>query len=169
MIRKSSDLKRSHPSSERERLVRTVIELVRATADQTDRLDQLASARFGLNPTDSRALELVSRTGPLTPKALAEALGMTTGGVTTVIDRLEQAGYARRRHDSTDRRSIRIEATDRTWRVQEEVFGELIRGNERLVKSYRDSELEIIRDFLERSGLQVKAAADRIAKPRKSH
>jgi DNA-binding MarR family transcriptional regulator len=146
----------------RQRLVQTVIALVRARADQTHQVDLLAAARFSLNSTDARALEIVSRMGPLTANSLARALGMTTGGVTTVIDRLERAGYARRRDDASDRRRVLIEATDLTRRVEGEMFGELIGDTVRLVGSYSERELAVIKDFLERSGAQMSAHVDRM-------
>ena len=152
-------------SRSRQELVQTVIALVRATADQTHRVDQLAAAQFGLNSTDARALEVVSRTGPLTAKRLSRALGMTTGGVTTVIDRLERAGYARRRDDASDRRRVLIEATELTRRVEGEMFGELIRDNARLVGSFSERELAVIKDFLERSGAQLAAHVERMERP----
>lgn len=144
-----------------------MIRLVRANADRIDQVDQLAAARFGLNPTDSRALELVSRTGPLTAKSLARALGMTTGGVTTVIDRLERAGYARRRDDPNDRRQVYVEATDLTKQVEEEMFGELMRDDARLVRSYNQRDLAVIKDFLERAGAQLEAHIARMLKTRR--
>ena len=127
-------------------------------------MDQLAAARFGLNGTDSRALEIVSRTGPLSAKRLADALGMTTGGVTTVIDRLEKAGYAQRRRDAGDRRQVLIEVTELTRRVEGKLFGQLIGDTARLVESYSDRELAVIKDFLERSGAQLGAHAERMAR-----
>lgn len=145
--------------------MQAVIALVRATADRTHQLDLLAAARFGLNSTDARALEVVSRTGPVTAKSLANALGITTGGVTTVIDRLERAGYARRRDDATDRRRVLIEASELTHRVQAEVFAELIHDNARLIGSYSERDLAVIKDFLERSEAQLLAHIERMAWP----
>ena len=144
-------------------LIQSVVAAIRANSDQVDRLDQLAASRFGLNRTDSRALEIVSRTGPLTARKLAEELGMTTGGVTTVIDRLERAGYARRRHDLEDRRRVLVEATELTGDREREVFGELIGETFRLAGSYSDAELATIKDFLERGSAMLTAHSDRLA------
>src|SRR5215475_2570814 len=69
---------------------------LRALSTEIDRLDQAAVDRYGLNRTDMRALDIVGRAGPLAPTDLARLLGFTTGGATTVLDRLERAGYVRR-------------------------------------------------------------------------
>ena len=44
----------------------------------------------------------------LTPGDLARCCGLTTGGVTVVLDRLEKAGYIRREANPRDRRSLLI-------------------------------------------------------------
>ena len=137
----------SNTGSRRE-LVEAVVAAVRANADQTDRLDQLAAAQFGLNRTDGRGLELLRRLGPMTANQLAAQLGMTTGGVTTVIDRLEYAGYARRRHDSEDRRRVLVEATTLAAEREFEIFGTLIEGTARFVSAFPDSDLETIERFM---------------------
>jgi DNA-binding MarR family transcriptional regulator len=143
-------------------LVRSVTDAIRANSDQVDRLDEAAAARFRLNRTDARALEMLTRAGPLPARKFAEELGMTPGGVTTVIDRLERAGYARRRHDTDDRRQVLVEATELTSSLAQEVFGELIRQTSHLVDSYGDDELAVIKDFLERSRVVLSAHSDRL-------
>lgn len=147
----------------RERVNR-VMATIRANADQSDRLDQLASARFGLNRTDGRAVEILSRLGPMTAKQLAVYLGMTTGGVTTVIDRLEKAGYIRRRHDGVDRRRVLLETTELLVAREREIFGELIGKTLQVVSSYDDRELDLIGRFLEQVGAVVAAHGDQLAR-----
>src|SRR5262252_10374992 len=87
---------------------------LRALSTEIDRLDQAAADRYGLNRTDMRALDIVGRAGPLAPTDLARLLGFTTGGVTTVLDRLERAGYIRRLADPTDRRRQVVQITEAT-------------------------------------------------------
>ena len=132
-------------------LVEGVLAELRALAAEIDRLDRLAADRYGLNRTDLHSLEIVGRTGGLTPTELAQALGFTTGGVTTVIDHLERAGYVRRRPDPGDRRRVVVVPTELTAERDAEVFGQLIRSTERLAATYTDAELAVIRDFLERN------------------
>ncbi len=133
----------------RRELVGRVMSAIRVQADHSDRLDQLTSARFGLNRTDGRAIELLSRLGPMTAKQLATHLGMTTGGVTTVIDRIERAGYVRRRRDGEDRRRVMLETTPLQAAREKELFGALIERTGRLINSRSDDDLVVIRDFLE--------------------
>ena len=133
---------------------------LRALSTEIDRLDQAAADRYGLNRTDMRALDIVGRAGPLAPTALARLLGFTTGGVTTVLDRLEKAGYIRRRPDPGDRRRQVVETTEATAARDEEVFGDLIRGTRDLLADYTNDELLVIRDFLDRVRQLTAAHAD---------
>src|SRR5438445_104563 len=90
--------------SERRQLVQEVIAELRALSSEMDGLDQVVADHFGLNRTDMRCVDVLRRMGPMQPKELADAMGFTTGGITTVIDRLEASGYARRQQDRQDRR-----------------------------------------------------------------
>jgi DNA-binding MarR family transcriptional regulator len=123
---------------------------LRALSTEIDRLDQVAADRYGLNRTDMRALDIIGRAGPLAPTDLARLLGFTTGGVTTVLDRLERAGYIRRRPASGDRRRLVVEATEATAARDAEVFGSLIRQSRDILASYSDDQLLVIHDFLTR-------------------
>ncbi|HEV2254661.1 MAG TPA: MarR family transcriptional regulator [Streptosporangiaceae bacterium] len=136
---------------------------LRALSTEIDRLDQAAADRYGLNRTDMRALDILGRAGPLAPTALARLLGFTTGGVTTVLDRLEKAGYIRRRPDPGDRRRQLVETTEATAARDEEVFGDLIRGTRDLLAGYTSDQLLAIRDFLDRVRQLTAAHADALA------
>jgi DNA-binding MarR family transcriptional regulator len=60
----------------------------------------------GLNPTDLQCLGLLQLHGPMNAGALARGTGLTTSAITTAIDRLERSGFARREHDTGDRRRV---------------------------------------------------------------
>jgi DNA-binding MarR family transcriptional regulator len=113
-------------------------------------LDQRAANRFGINRSDLRCLDMLRAVGPATPTTLASAVGMTTGGLSLALDRLEAAGYVTRRPNSTDRRSVIVEPTEHLAEVEREVFGPLVRGMGEIFARYRDADLEVIRDFLDR-------------------
>lgn len=136
---------------------------LRALSSEIDRLDQAAADRYGLNRTDMRALDIVGRDGPLAPTELARLLGFTTGGVTTVLDRLERAGYVRRRPDPADRRRQVVEITEVTAARDQEVFGDLIRRTGDLLATYTDDQLLVIREFLDRTSQLTAAHAAAIS------
>jgi len=123
---------------------------LRALGMEIDRLDQVAADRFGLNRTDMRVLDILSTTGSLAPTVLADLLGFTTGGVTTVLDRLENAGYVSRRNDPHDRRRQIVETTPATAEREREVFHDLIHATTQFLDSYTDEQLGVINDFLTR-------------------
>ena len=83
-----------------------------------------ATAHLGVTVSESQAISYLTARGPMGLTELAGALHMTTGAVTTMIDRLEDSGLARRRPHPTDRRRLTVEltakarsgvATTRTW------------------------------------------------------
>jgi len=138
---------------------------LRALSTEIDRLDQAAADRYGLNRTDMRALDITGRSGPLAPTELARLLGFTTGGVTTVLDRLERAGYIRRQPDPTDRRRQVVQITEYTAARDREVFDGLIRQTGDLLATYTDDQLAVIRDFLDRTRQLTAAYADTLNRP----
>jgi DNA-binding MarR family transcriptional regulator len=75
-----------------------------------DRLDALAAARLGIARNDLRCLILLEF-GPVAPRMIGERLGLTSGSVTALVDRLEKQGYVRRNPDASDRRAVLVEAT----------------------------------------------------------
>ena len=137
---------------------------LRALSTEIDRLDQAAADRYGLNRTDMRALDITGRTGPLAPTDLARQLGFTTGGVTTVLDRLERAGYIRRRPDPGDRRRQVVETTEATTARDEEVFGDLVRQTGAVLAIYTDEQLLVIQDFLDRTRQLTAGYADALSR-----
>lgn len=65
---------------------------------------------FGLLVIDLQTLHLLVLRGNVrTPKQLSQITNLPNSTVTRVLDRLENAGYLRRVHNSEDRRRINIE------------------------------------------------------------
>ncbi len=54
--------------------------------------DEGLAKKLKLSRTDMRCLDLIGRHGPLTAGRLAQEAGLTTGAVTFILDRLEEAG-----------------------------------------------------------------------------
>lgn len=67
-----------------------------------------AAEKVGLGLTDMQMLHMLQLYGPSTPSRLAAATGLSSGGVTVALDRLEKAGYLRRQPNPDDRRSLLV-------------------------------------------------------------
>src|ERR1700675_3300704 len=94
-------------------------------ADQ-ELFDSVVIEVAGMNRTDWRCLDILGTRGPMTAGQLAEAVRLTTGAITGVLDRLESAGLVRRVRDTKDRRRINVEVTDEVNRRAAPVYGPLI-------------------------------------------
>jgi MarR family transcriptional regulator, organic hydroperoxide resistance regulator len=88
-----------------------VYKLMDATRKLTRASLMLQSAiaeKMNLNPTDAECIDFLMETGPCTAGDLAKVTRLTTGAVTSVIDRLEKAGFVKRESDPHDRRKVII-------------------------------------------------------------
>jgi DNA-binding MarR family transcriptional regulator len=95
----------------KKKLAADLIHLARAHEAANDAFDEVACEKLGINRTDLRCLNIVDNQGPMTAGRLATLSGLTTAAVTTVLDRLERAGYARRVREQADRRQVIVELT----------------------------------------------------------
>lgn len=112
------------------------------------RFDELAAARMGLHVTDLQILGLLSSAGPLPAGKLAGAAGLSPGATTAAVDRLEQAGYVRRSRGTADRRRVVVGLTARARRLNEEIWGPIVREGMDKLRGYRPKELAMLRDFV---------------------
>ena len=72
-------------------------------------------ARFGITRADFDVLATLRRAGGpdgLSPGRLTGALMLSTGGMTSRLDRLERAGHLVRTPDPADRRALLVKLTD---------------------------------------------------------
>jgi DNA-binding MarR family transcriptional regulator len=123
---------------------------VRAAQTAVDEMDDAATRALGINRTDGRCLDIIDREGPLTAGQLAERAGLTTAAVTTVLDRLEQAGYARRTRDEGDRRRVLVEVTPLMRERAAAIWGPFTNFRTELSK-YTAKELELLLEFHRRA------------------
>ncbi len=111
--------------------------------------DEAVCEAVGINRTDARCLDLLEQEGRVTAGRLAKLAGLTTGAMTTVLDRLERAGYARRVRDADDRRRVLVELTEEARRDLWPYYEPLARLSEQLFARYSDQELALVLDFLQ--------------------
>jgi DNA-binding MarR family transcriptional regulator len=84
---------------------------------------------YGITPEDwsvMTSLRLRAAGRSTTPGALARDFDLSSGAMTSRLDRLEQLGFLRRLPDPEDRRAVRVELTDEgraAWDAAIEVQG----------------------------------------------
>jgi DNA-binding MarR family transcriptional regulator len=109
---------------------------------------QAVAEQFGMNATDFKCGDILSRTGPITAGELARLTGLETGTLTTVIDRLERNGFARRRRDPLDRRKVIVEPLPGRGQEVGAVFDSITAAMSALVAGYSEPELARILEFV---------------------
>jgi DNA-binding MarR family transcriptional regulator len=104
---------------------------------------------LGLRDTEATALAYLARNGSLTPGELGQALGMTSGGVTALTERLVRNGHITKESHPTDGRRKVLSATPDTIRAAEECFQPLVHDIDVIASRLSASEMQIIGRFLE--------------------
>jgi DNA-binding MarR family transcriptional regulator len=95
-----------------------------------------------------RCLDVIQREGPVPAGRLAEETGLTTGAITTVLDRLERGGFARRVRDPGDRRRVLVEVTPEAFRGAADYYGEHMALSERLYRRYTEEQLQMFLEWV---------------------
>ncbi|WP_181698284.1 MarR family winged helix-turn-helix transcriptional regulator [Nocardia sp. GTS18] len=113
-----------------------------------DTFDEAVAAHLRLNRTDMRCLDIVLGRGPLSAGELSTALRLSPAATTTVIDRLERAGYVSRAQDPDNRRRVLIEPTADAQRMAELLFEPVGRAGAAALRRYDSDQLRLILDFL---------------------
>jgi DNA-binding MarR family transcriptional regulator len=135
--------------SRRQELEEAISAQIRRQQVRTDAFDDTVATAIGLNRTDFRAIDVLDQEGPLSAGALAKAVGLSTAAVTTVIDRLEERGFAVRRSDPDDRRRVLVELTPKPGELAGRFYGPLAATAQELYSRFTDEELELLLRFLE--------------------
>jgi DNA-binding MarR family transcriptional regulator len=137
-------------------LRRDVLAAVRAYLDEAANLEQTVVELAGLSRNEVRCLSLLERhDGRLTAGRLAELSRLTTGAITGVIDRLEQAGLARREPDPSDRRRVIVVLDEAAKALAEAALQPLVDAHMADLERYTVRELEAIRTFMTRAAQQA--------------
>src|ERR1044072_7132697 len=152
------------PASPKRQLIEGVITAFRASGNQDNAFENLAADRLGGNHTDLHCLNAIENAGGLTAGELATEVGLTSGAVTGVIDRLERAGFARRVPDPADRRRVKVEVTAEFYARAERIWAPLAaEWEEGLGSRFSAAELTRITEFLQLTTEVGKRHLDRLA------
>ena len=147
---------------EKRQSIERVVRSLRRVNLQGSIFGQSVAIRMGLSESDIDALELLIDTGAATAGKLSELMGLTSGAVTRVIDRLEQAGYVRRTADPADRRRVVVEVVPERIATVQSLLESLERASAEEVGRYSEEQLALITDFLTRMADLTQTEAARL-------
>ena len=128
----------------------SVLRALRRVNLQGSFFGQTVAIRFGLSESDIETLEALIDMGASTAGRLSELTGLTSGAVTRVIDRLEQAGFVRRVPDPADRRRVIVEAIPEKVAAVQATLNRVGSASADEISRYTDAQLTLITDFLTR-------------------
>jgi DNA-binding MarR family transcriptional regulator len=137
---------------ERERLRTELVDLMQDYSIAAQQLGDVFAQTHGLHPTDLQALISVMRAErrdePLTPGRLGEALSLSSGATTAVIDRLERAGHLRRTRESSDRRVVHLRYAAPAQALASAFFRPLAARSHEVTDEFSTAELATVRRFM---------------------
>jgi DNA-binding MarR family transcriptional regulator len=159
---RDSTVKRKSSSPSRRELLERLSLAIRSSQNVSEAFDEHVAAQVGINRTDLRCLDILEQRGPLTAGRLATAMHLSSGAITTLVDRLERAGFAQRRRDTEDRRRVLVELVPGRVERAFPYYEPLYHGTVRLLESHSNEEIELMIDFLEKGREMVEQELARL-------
>ena len=107
--------------------------------------------RHGLSHAALNALAVIEgNAAPMPTGALAAAMHITSGSVTSVLDTLERNGHIQRLPDPDDRRRVLIEVTPQAQAVLDQLLPEVVQTATAVLGGFDEAELNAFFDMLTR-------------------
>jgi DNA-binding MarR family transcriptional regulator len=150
-----------HDRERREALIARMQVLGEMASTETALFHQVAAARVGLGITDMKALSALMQEGPMTAGQLTKRLSLTTGAVTSVIDRLERQRLVQRMPDPNDRRKVIVAVNQQTLASGDNIYLSMGAAFSALLDTYTTEQLEFLVRFYQ---AQIELTKREIAK-----
>jgi DNA-binding MarR family transcriptional regulator len=139
---------------------------IRQLLDRRDlaaaRYRSAASRRLGLGDSEMLAVAHLAQRGRLTPTEIAGLLDLSSGGVSALVQRLEEAGNVVREPHPTDGRSSVVRLSPAFVESARRVFGPLAADLDELSDELDDDQHRVIERFLVRVVDASEHHADRV-------
>jgi len=110
---------------------------------------------LGLCLSDFAVLEAVLHKGPLAVNAIGSLVRLTSGSISTAVDRLERRGYVERRRDSADRRTCLVDLTASGRSLIASAFADHVAAMERATSGLGAAERAEAVALLKKLGLRA--------------
>jgi DNA-binding MarR family transcriptional regulator len=107
------------------------------------------AAYAGLHETDQECLDLLDWAGPITAGEIGMHLGLSSGAVTGLLDRLEEARWVRRERDPHDRRRVIVHLSHERGGELWPLYQPLAEAVDAYRDALSDRDLRVVVAFLE--------------------
>ena len=142
-----------------------IADLMRA-GRETSRLSMVfryaIADRLGLTVSDLECLDFLADVGSATAGQVAERTNLTTGAVTSMLRRLQQAGYVTAERDLADRRRVIVTLRPERIAELERPYERFAERALRLIEGYSVEELMLLVRHFERMQAMYLAELDRL-------
>jgi DNA-binding MarR family transcriptional regulator len=156
-------------SEKRQRLIAELIQENRVMARQMVRFYDAVADQLGLHVTDLACLGGLRDHGPASAGDLATELGLTTGAVTRMIDRLHRAGFVRRVRDPHDGRKVIVELTPQGESTVVGLFAGQAAHIAEAAADLTEPQLRRLFDYVRERSEVARKEADRLRREGKAH
>lgn len=109
-------------------------------------------SQFNITPGQYGVLACLWKHGTLTPKEIAGILRVENSTISGVLDRMQKRGLIDRILDPNNRRSIRVQPTEKAMALKEPVQAEIEKLNDQVFKSFTPEERETLLNLLTKLG-----------------
>jgi DNA-binding MarR family transcriptional regulator len=147
--------------SERAAAAMALSAAIRGYQREIDALDQALAERLRLNRTDLRCVDLLLEQ-TRSASELANAAGLSQSAMTSVLDRLERIGYARRVRDGVDRRRVLVELTPKVLALVAALMGPFATEAVAQADRYTVKDMKLITRFFVEGSVRRSEHAARI-------
>jgi MarR family transcriptional regulator, 2-MHQ and catechol-resistance regulon repressor len=109
---------------------------------------------LSLGDSDFRVLEVLLHKGPLPVNVIGEKVELTTGSITTAVDRMEAKWLVVRKNHPEDRRVRIVDLTSKGRRLIEKAYAQHEVDMERAMKHFAREDRAALIDLLKQLGKQ---------------
>lgn len=114
---------------------------------------RVGATQMGMAVTDMQIMDILDLIGPATAGQLAEFTGLTTGAITRILDRLEEAKLVRRERDPNDGRKVIVRLAGGKDEVQKvrSILDSVGKAWDEAVSRYDGEQIAFLLEFLKHS------------------
>ncbi|MDP9794905.1 DNA-binding MarR family transcriptional regulator [Catenuloplanes nepalensis] len=125
--------------------------------------------QLGLTVSDLECLDFLADAGSATAGQIAARTNLTTGAVTSMLRRLQQAGWVTADRDPADRRRVIVTLRPERSEELERPYERFAARAERLVEGYSDEEVTLLVRHYDRMRAMYLAELDDLRPPTTYH